>query len=134
MFQRGSVDSYCQNNYVKQSKVLHSYTNFLSWMHFVHVLTLSVEDCLLDDFTSALNCKVKNFPMKYLGLPLGAHPRLRKTWKPTLQRIKLKFAAWKRRFLLFGGRLTLVISVLSVSPVYCLSIFIMLVRVEKEIG
>ena len=62
----------------------------------------------LGDIANLLNCKSQEFPMTYLGLPLGANPRLKATWKPIIDKFKWKLAAWKRRFLSFGGRLTLI--------------------------
>jgi len=44
-------------------------------------------------------------------------------WDPVLNTIKLKLSAWKSRFLSFGGRLTLLKSVLTSLPVYALSFF-----------
>ncbi|CAL5411877.1 unnamed protein product [Camellia sinensis] len=70
-----------------------------------------------------LHCKNQSVLFSYLGLPLGANPRLKKTWKPVIDKVRAKLASWKRKLLSFGGRLTLIKSVLSSLPVYYLSIF-----------
>ncbi|KAL7242941.1 hypothetical protein ACSBR1_015362 [Camellia fascicularis] len=69
----------------------------------------------------------------YLGLPLGASPRLKKTWKPVIEKCRVRLASWRRRFLSFGGRLTLIKSMLSSLPIYYLSIFKLPVSVAKVI-
>ncbi|CAL5439736.1 unnamed protein product [Camellia sinensis] len=58
-------------------------------------------------FASLLNCKTQTLPLKYLGLPLGANPRRKKTWQPVINKFKLRLAGWKRRLLSFAGRLIL---------------------------
>ncbi|XP_028104622.1 uncharacterized protein LOC114303669, partial [Camellia sinensis] len=56
----------------------------------------------LKDFAAKLNCLHKKLPLKYLGLPLGANPRRRRTWQPVLDKCKQRLASWKRRFLSFA--------------------------------
>ncbi|CAL5339713.1 unnamed protein product [Camellia sinensis] len=59
-------------------------------------------------FASLLNCKTQTLPLKYLGLPLGANPRRKKTWQPVIDKFKLRLAGWKRRLLSFAGQLILI--------------------------
>ncbi|XP_028112697.1 uncharacterized protein LOC114310805 [Camellia sinensis] len=42
---------------------------------------IGVPDQLVEEFVNRLHCKSKRLPFPYLGLPLGANPRLRKTWR-----------------------------------------------------
>jgi hypothetical protein len=35
-----------------------------------------------------LNCRVGTIPFKYLGLPIGANPRLLTTWEPLLASLR----------------------------------------------
>lgn len=51
-----------------------------------------------------------------------------------LEKFKIKLASWKRRYLSFAGRLTLIKAILSSLPVYYLSLFKMPVGVAKEIN
>ncbi|XP_028070418.1 uncharacterized protein LOC114272898 [Camellia sinensis] len=39
---------------------------------------VGIDNALLNEFAAALRCKVQKLPMKFLGLPLGANPRLRR--------------------------------------------------------
>ncbi|GMQ04388.1 hypothetical protein CsSME_00049821 [Camellia sinensis var. sinensis] len=77
---------------------------------------------MVQSFASRLNCKCQKLPLKYLGMPLGANPPRRATWKPVMEKFRKKLSGWKRMLLSFAGRVTLIKSVLSSSPVYYLSL------------
>ncbi|XP_028113696.1 uncharacterized protein LOC114311727 [Camellia sinensis] len=94
---------------------------------------VGISDSSLHEFASVLHCKAQKLPLKYLGLPLGASPRRKKTWKPVIDKIKLRLAGWKRRSLSFASRLTLIKAVLSSLPVYFLSLFRVPEGIAKEI-
>ncbi|XP_020262570.1 uncharacterized protein LOC109838550 [Asparagus officinalis] len=70
---------------------------------------------------SALNCKLDKLPIKYLGLPLKGGKLAKSDWQPMLDNLNRKLASWKRNCLSFGGRLILLNSVLSTSPLYYMS-------------
>nr|KYP74009.1 hypothetical protein KK1_006677 [Cajanus cajan] len=80
-----------------------------------------------------LHCKVGQLLFKYLGLLLGANPRKLSTWKPLLDGLHKCFSSWKHRYLSFGGRVTLINSILNAMPIHCLSFFKALNLVIKEI-
>ncbi|XP_028123851.1 uncharacterized protein LOC114320952 [Camellia sinensis] len=88
---------------------------------------------MLNDMATNLNCKTKALPISYLGLPLGAIPRKKATWKPVVDKVKSKLAGWKRKMLSFAGRLILTKSVTSALPVYYLSLFKMPEGVASEL-
>ena len=95
------------------------------------VCGIGVSEETLNRVADSLHCGSHHFPIKYLGLPLGASPRRLKTWKPVVDVFKKKLAGWKRKFLLYGGRVTLIKSVLYIKlasilyslPVYYMSLF-----------
>lgn len=101
--------------------------------HKSMVCGIGVEEGLTKEFAKKINCLSQKSPLTYLGLPLGANPRSNSTWKPVVEKYKKKLASWKRRYLSFASRLTLIKSVLSNLPVYFLSIFKMPVGVAKTI-
>ena len=45
-----------------------------------------------------LGCKQGSLPMKYLGLPLGAHFKDRSIWNTILEKMERKLAGWKRLY------------------------------------
>ncbi|CAL5410995.1 unnamed protein product [Camellia sinensis] len=97
------------------------------------VCGVGVDDSLLLSFAKLLNCQVHSLPLKFLGLPLGANPGRKSTWKPVLDKFRSKLSGWKRKLLSFAGRLTLIKSTLSSLPIYYLSLFKMPEGVAKEI-
>ncbi|XP_072084417.1 uncharacterized protein [Arachis hypogaea] len=70
-----------------------------------------------------LGCKRDTLPVKYLGISLGANPRLVKTWKPIIDKVEEKLSMWKAKVLNKAGKLVLIKSVLNSLPVYYLSLF-----------
>lgn len=63
-----------------------------------------------------------SLPFKFLGLPIGANPRLSAMWNPIIDSMKGRLSTWKGRFISLGGR-TLIHSVLNSIPLYYLSFF-----------
>ena len=45
-----------------------------------------------------LGCKQGSLPIKYLGLPLGAHFKDRSIWNTILEKMERKLAGWKRLY------------------------------------
>nr|KYP43495.1 Putative ribonuclease H protein At1g65750 family [Cajanus cajan] len=70
-----------------------------------------------------LNCTVGSLPFSYLGLPIGANPRLLKTWDPVISKVQKRLSKWKGKNLSFGGRSVLLKSILHSIPIYYLSFF-----------
>ncbi|XP_015960730.1 uncharacterized protein LOC107484701 [Arachis duranensis] len=62
---------------------------------------------------SLLGCKEAALPVKYLGIPLGANPRLVKTWKPIIDKVEEKLSLWKSKVLNKVGKLVLIKAVLN---------------------
>ncbi|XP_057744851.1 uncharacterized protein LOC130962690 [Arachis stenosperma] len=46
-----------------------------------------------------LGCKEASFPVKYLGISLGANPRLVKIWKLIIDKVEKKLSLWKAKVL-----------------------------------
>jgi len=63
------------------------------------------------------------FPFVYLGIPIGANPRRCQMWDPIIHKCERKLAKWKQRHISFGGRVTLIQSVLTSIPIYFFSFF-----------
>ncbi|KAJ0469053.1 putative RNA-directed DNA polymerase [Helianthus annuus] len=74
-----------------------------------------------------------NLPIKYLGVPLIATKLMYKDCKVLVERIDKRMSDWKTKFLSFTGRLQLISSVLSSLYTYWASVFILPMRIIKEI-
>ena len=62
-------------------------------------------------------------PFMYLGIPIGDNPRRSEFWDPILRKGERKLATWKHRHISFGGRVTLINSILTAIPIYFFSFF-----------
>ncbi|XP_028122358.1 uncharacterized protein LOC114319532 [Camellia sinensis] len=96
------------------------------------VCGVNVPEESLSEFAARLHCQPKTLPLKYLGLPLGANPNKKSTWKPVLDKVRSRLAGWKRKLLSSSGRLTLLKSVSSALPMFYLSLFKMPVGIARE--
>jgi len=91
--------------------------------HKSMLVGVNVSDSWLVEAASILNCKVGRVPFLHLGISIGGNPSRIAFWDPVMHSIKSRLYAWKSRFLSFGGRLTLLKSILTSLPVYALSFF-----------
>ena len=80
-----------------------------------------VSDRWTHDASNYLKCSLMSFPFSYLGIPIGANPRRCQTWEPIITKCERTLARWKQRHLSFGGRVTLINSVLTSIPIYFFS-------------
>ncbi|KAL4592366.1 hypothetical protein LXL04_005358 [Taraxacum kok-saghyz] len=71
-----------------------------------------------------LGCEPSSLPFTYLGVSAGANMNLKKNWKPVIDRFLSKLTMWKSNSLSFGGRLTLISSVLGNLPTFYVSLFV----------
>ncbi|XP_071689558.1 uncharacterized protein [Rutidosis leptorrhynchoides] len=63
-----------------------------------------------------LKCSSGKLPFTYLGVPVGAKMNKSKDWDPVIKKFHKRFLDWKSRTVSFGGRLTLIKSVLNSLP------------------
>ena len=80
--------------------------------------TIGMSESWKEDAARYLHCRVLAIPFLYLGLPIGANPRRSDTWDPIVKKCESKLAKWKQKQLSFGGRVTLIKSVLNSIPIY----------------
>ncbi|KAK9075730.1 hypothetical protein SSX86_004059 [Deinandra increscens subsp. villosa] len=77
----------------------------------------------LSVLASTLRCKIDKFPFTYLGVPIGANMKLKRNWKPVIEKLTARLNNWKSHVLSQGGKATLLKSVLGSLPLYYLSLF-----------
>ncbi|RVW80650.1 hypothetical protein CK203_044356 [Vitis vinifera] len=77
--------------------------------------------------------KVSEWPLSYLGLPLGGNPKTISFWDPVVERISRRLDGWKKAYMSLGGRITLIQSCLSHIPSYFISLFKIPVSIASKI-
>ncbi|XP_071693604.1 uncharacterized protein [Rutidosis leptorrhynchoides] len=82
---------------------------------------ISSEDSKL--MADRFGCSSGDFPITYLGIPLGIKMSKANSWNPVIEKFRKRLSEWKAKSISFGGRLTLVKSVLSSLPLYFFSLF-----------
>lgn len=68
---------------------------------------MNVKSNWLHVVVDGLKFKVGKIHFKYLGLPIGANPRLLLTWKHVVDTICKRLSSWANKNLSIGGRLFL---------------------------
>jgi hypothetical protein len=94
---------------------------------------LNVPNEFMDMASDFLNCRIGSLPFKYLGLPVGANPRLSSTWAPMVDSIRRRLGSWGNKFVSLGGRIVLINAVLNALPIFFLSFLKMPVKVWREV-
>ncbi|KAJ0921865.1 putative reverse transcriptase zinc-binding domain-containing protein [Helianthus annuus] len=84
---------------------------------------IGVSDQEVQQMASYLRCKKGTFPFIHLGLPIGANMNLARNWKSVVDVFRNRLSIWKAKTLSYGGRITLIKSVLNSLPTYYLSLF-----------
>ncbi|KAJ0570205.1 putative RNA-directed DNA polymerase [Helianthus annuus] len=84
---------------------------------------IGVDETRVQDMASLLKCKAEKFPFKYLGLYVGANMNLCRNWEPVVEMFRKRLSLWKAETISFGGKLTLVKSVLNALPTYFFSLY-----------
>ncbi|XP_078170754.1 uncharacterized protein LOC144565020 [Carex rostrata] len=78
-------------------------------------------------------CTVSCLPITYLGLPLHYKKPKLIDWQSVIDKIESRLQGYKGKLLSYGGRLTLLNSVLSAIPIYWLSVFVMPTKIRMRI-
>jgi hypothetical protein len=94
---------------------------------------INIPNDFLQMASGFLNCRVGQVPFMYLGLPVGANPRLSSTWVPMVETLKKRLGSWGNKYVSLGGRIVLINAVLSSIPIFYLSYMKMPTKVWKEI-
>ncbi|GJS11827.1 putative RNA-directed DNA polymerase [Tanacetum coccineum] len=87
------------------------------------VYGVGVEAVEVDRMARFMCCGVGEFPFMYLGLPIGVNMRRVLAWNIIIDIFKSRLSDWKAKSMSFGGRLTLVKSVLGSLSLYYFLMF-----------
>ena len=79
-----------------------------------------------------LNCRLGEWPMKYLGLPIAEHRVGSRAFMGLVDKMRKRLDPWKGRNLSLGGRLVLTNSCLSSLPMYTMGFYLLPKSVHLE--
>ena len=79
-----------------------------------------------------LNCRLGEWPMKYLGLPIAEHRVGSRAFMGLVDKMRKRLDPWKGRNLSLGGRLVLTNSCLSSLPMYTMGFYLLPKSVQLE--
>ncbi|XP_058741454.1 uncharacterized protein LOC131613833 [Vicia villosa] len=88
------------------------------------LIGININSRFLDVVTSSISCKREEKEFSFLGICIGSNPIRIKFWSPLVENIRKRFRTWKGRWLSFGGRITLLKSVLGSLPIFTLSFYL----------
>ncbi|XP_058746836.1 uncharacterized protein LOC131619795 [Vicia villosa] len=77
--------------------------------------------------------RLEDKKITFLGILSGANPRRLESWRGLVNKLKKRLSSWKGHFLSFGGRITLLKSVLSSLAIFTLSFYKSPIGIIKEI-
>ena len=79
-----------------------------------------------------LNCRLGEWPMKFLGLPLSEHRVGARSFAGIVDKMSKRLDPWKGRNLSSGGRLVLTNSCLSSLPMYTMGFYLLPKSIHAE--
>jgi len=94
---------------------------------------IGVQNTKIQRYFVILNCNLMQVPFKNLGVPVEDNHKRKLFWNYMILKHKSKIISWKGKHLSFVGKVTLLKFVLSVVPLYYLSLFKILIDVVKII-
>ncbi|XP_026451452.1 uncharacterized protein LOC113351704 [Papaver somniferum] len=83
---------------------------------------------------SSLGCTITDFPIPYLGMPVGASYRCRRIWDAVIENFEARLQGWMGRCLTYGGRLILIKFVLSAIAIFMMTVYSMPKFVAKRLN
>jgi hypothetical protein len=88
-------------------------------------IVMGVEETERRRLADNLNCKLGNFPMSYLGLPVSDKALRVADWHFLTEKVGHKVDPWQWIFLASGGKLELTNSCLSSLPMFVMGIYLL---------
>ncbi|GKA85101.1 putative RNA-directed DNA polymerase, eukaryota, reverse transcriptase zinc-binding domain protein [Tanacetum coccineum] len=79
---------------------------------------IGVQNEEIEGFANRLGITSGKMPFTYLGIPIGVNMKRVDSWNIVVEKFKKRLGNWKTKMISFGGRLTLVKSVLGSLALY----------------
>ena len=67
----------------------------------------------VEGLANRMGCLAGNMPFTYLGIPIGLNMKKSGSWKAIAEKFKKRLGKWKTKMISYGGRLTLIKSLLG---------------------
>ena len=77
----------------------------------------------VENMAMIIGCKADRLSTTFLGMPTGVNMGTMKPWRPLIEKFQKKLAKWKIKTLSFGGRHTMVSSILGSLGTFMFSLF-----------
>lgn len=87
------------------------------------IFTVGLSEELGQEVANAFNCKLSNFPMKYLGLPISDRRLTMAELSDAAEKMEKRLQTWKCGHLSFGGKSILINSSLTSIPMYTMGFY-----------
>lgn len=87
------------------------------------VMGVNVDRGRLETMATSLGCVVGDIPFSYLGVRVEICQKSSNEWMGLIQKFRKRLKLWEDRKISFGGRITLLKSVLSSLPIYHFSFY-----------
>jgi hypothetical protein len=71
-----------------------------------------------DSVREIMDCEIKSFPLKYLGMQLALRPLTKAEWQPKIDKVVNCVPAWQSGMIQKAGRLILIKSVITARPIH----------------
>ncbi|GJY78645.1 RNA-directed DNA polymerase, eukaryota [Tanacetum coccineum] len=97
------------------------------------LMGIVVENSIVDIAANNIGCMTLDLLFSYLGVNIGGHMMRINYWVDVINKIHRRLSKWKMKSLSIGGRLTLLKSVLRLTPIYYMSMFKALVHVLNKL-
>ncbi|KAJ9567283.1 hypothetical protein OSB04_003249 [Centaurea solstitialis] len=110
-------------NLIKLLKCFHAVSGLKVNINKCNIFGIGIPEEEVVGWARVIGCGSGSLPFIYLGLPVGASMKRVSHWEKIIIKFKNKLSSWKAKWLSFGGRLSLVKSVLSSLPLYYFSLF-----------
>ena len=95
-------------NFEENSKVFSNGLRFEDKLSKSILVGLGCAEEIIQRLADRLNCRKAKIPFQYLGLPIEPNPKSLSTWDLVIEKFVKQLFTWKRQYLSFGGRTTLI--------------------------